>query len=293
MYDFFGIKKTATQEEIKQAYKKLALLYHPDKSINKDADKFKKLAEYYSILSDPQKRKDYDCFGDNMPIYNPNTEYWELSLPITLEELYSKKEKELLFNYYIDCQKCINIHWNETITCSECNNGKIYLFKKCNIKPQLNPIEIKLTNRNFVLLFKLEKHKYFTKIHNDLEINLDMPLYENLTYSYCFTCPFLDGSNITIQPDVIIKPNEKYIIKGFGMSSENNLHVNFNIIFPNETSEKKCIYLRKIFKLKRPISVNDKVKLTKYNEDKHDDRYDDKFGTYFGPQDIPSNCVQQ
>lgn len=60
-YEILGIPKTASQDEIKKAYRKLALKYHPDKG--GEQEKFKKINEAYQILSDPQKRSNYDQFG--------------------------------------------------------------------------------------------------------------------------------------------------------------------------------------------------------------------------------------
>ncbi len=64
-YNILGIDKKAGASEIKKAYHKLALKYHPDKTEGDKAleDKFKKISEAYAVLSDPEKRNQYDTYG--------------------------------------------------------------------------------------------------------------------------------------------------------------------------------------------------------------------------------------
>lgn len=64
-YDILGIKKGAPDEDIKKAYRKQALRYHPDKNKSPGAeDKFKEIAEAYDVLSDPKKKDIYDRYGE-------------------------------------------------------------------------------------------------------------------------------------------------------------------------------------------------------------------------------------
>ncbi len=144
-YEILGVSKNATSDEIKKSYRKLALKHHPDKNPN-DEDKFKKISEAYSVLSDPEQRKNYDMGGidfanifqqrgmnpfemfnnifkqrQTTSQYKQNRDYI-MTLNITLKQIAQNKK--------------LKISYNRKTKCFECNGTclkKGYSMKKCNI----------------------------------------------------------------------------------------------------------------------------------------------------------------
>ena len=138
-YDILGVSKTATQDEIKKAYRKIAVKYHPDKNPgNKEAEeKFKEAAEAYSVLSDEQKRKEYDnpvtggsnfksgfdfgsfnvdeilnSFGFGRSGFTTRTKiirngsHIRIKMGLTLEEMYNGVSKKIKYHRLNKCEHC-------------------------------------------------------------------------------------------------------------------------------------------------------------------------------------------
>ncbi|PZA08700.1 MULTISPECIES: molecular chaperone DnaJ [unclassified Meiothermus] len=137
-YAILGVSKDASSEEIKRAYRKLALQYHPDRNPGDKAaeERFKEINEAYAVLSDPEKRANYDRYGHEAPqvggfpgggfgdIFDlfeqvfgfrspagarspaPRGEDLEVELELTLEEAFSGKEAEITYRRLVPCETC-------------------------------------------------------------------------------------------------------------------------------------------------------------------------------------------
>jgi len=80
-YEILEVDKKASQEAIKSAYRRLAMLYHPDKNKLPEAEEmFKGISEAYSVLSDPGKRKQYDIDNEprNVLLRNKQEKMWQI-----------------------------------------------------------------------------------------------------------------------------------------------------------------------------------------------------------------------
>lgn len=159
-YKILGVNKDASQEEIKKAYRKLARKYHPDLNPgNKEAEeKFKEINEAYAVLSDPQKRKEYDSggsfdfkgfdfggfdftkgfdlgdifgdiFGDTFTATGASfTKGEDVVIPISLsfEEAYMGTVKPITYQRYIECAVCHGSGADKLDICKRCNGtGRI------------------------------------------------------------------------------------------------------------------------------------------------------------------------
>lgn len=99
-YKVLGIAKGATEDEVKKAYRKQALRFHPDKNKSPGAeDKFKEIAEAYDVLSDAKKKDVYDRFGEEGNWTHHTACKWCCSLFYTTCDV--KSMHLILINVYV------------------------------------------------------------------------------------------------------------------------------------------------------------------------------------------------
>lgn len=159
-YDILGVSSDVPEKDIKRAFKKLSLQYHPDKQANKSdiekaeaEEKFKEINEAYQVLSDPTKRRNYDMTGDpdfggsmhsgGFDPFNPFDIFSRMqsgnhggfrreepvipgrdirmTIPLTIEEIYSGCTKTLRFDRNVRCASCHGEGGTGKKTCKHCN----------------------------------------------------------------------------------------------------------------------------------------------------------------------------
>ena len=150
LYDDLELPKTCTSEEIKQKYRILAQLYHPDKG--GDVEKFKRMKLAYEVLSDPTKREHYDSTGDHYDDFNLNTEvFGRLSVMITQFLPHINPEfDDLILKMKIEIRA---LQQQTSVAIVECNN----LIAKLNIVSK--KIKLKKEGENLLKTFAEKKIK--------------------------------------------------------------------------------------------------------------------------------------
>ena len=173
-YQILGIDKNATAAEIRKAYRKLAAQYHPDRNPGNtaSAEKFKEINEANEVLSDPEKRKKYDRFGQNWKHYQGSSQppqgdfNWsdvfggrqqtrdgQEFTDFDLNDLFAKRDSddffEMLFGYPFDSmprqrsggRKGRDIISETKISLEEAYNGTTKLFRldKQTLKVTIHP----------------------------------------------------------------------------------------------------------------------------------------------------------
>lgn len=143
-YEVLGVNENSSQDEIKKAYRKLAVKYHPDKNLGdkESEEKFKEISVAYDTLSDPGKKSQYDhermyggnpynqfshmddminrVMGRNMRRPTPKGQDLRITLDLSLEEIFHGITKNIRYSRKVSCDTCKGIGGKEDV-CTTCN----------------------------------------------------------------------------------------------------------------------------------------------------------------------------
>lgn len=281
LYETLGVDKSASNEEIKKAYRRLARKYHPD--INKDPaaeDKFKEINAAYEILSDESKRKQYDMHGDSMfggQSFHDFTQNQDLG---NLDEIlrnifggafaqgrasgfssngFSSFSSYNGFETDLNTQAKIKIPFDVAILGGEkqINIGTESI--KIRIPAGINSgekLRVKGKGKSFgpnrgdlILNVIVESSNEYERNGDDLTKILNISLRTALFGDKVNVQTYKKSVSIKISPNT--KPNQKIRLKGYGVQNRKNgiygdLYLKINVILPDiSTLDKNLVELMK------------------------------------------------
>jgi len=269
-YDILGINENASADEIKSAYRQLAKKYHPDHNPNNKEyeNKFKEISEAYSILSDPNKRKEYDLFGDYSNLNNSNpfqrtnnpfdSFFNDFGFNDLFNEIFNQRH-----NYQSTNQR--NFYTNLSISLYDAYTGLNVpididlptgesIHSQINIPPGIeNNMRLTIPSNKVLIIVKIKEDPIFKRIGTDLFITITISAIDAILGKEMIV-PTIDKKTIKVNIPAGIQPNQKILVKEKGMPYLNNknlygdMYIDVNITIPTNISEKQKNILRQFDK---------------------------------------------
>ncbi|XP_014491696.1 dnaJ homolog subfamily B member 13 [Vigna radiata var. radiata] len=268
-YDILQVDRDAKDEDLKRAYKRLAMKWHPDKNLTNKEDAesmFKQVSEAYEVLSDPHKRALFDstlkarvepaadagASGDGGPTrYQnplPKAPPMECKVPCTLEELYKGIAKEVKISRSIiqapGQRKLVEEVFLVQLQPGWKKGTKLTYLEKGYELENHRPADL-------VLFIYEELHRVYTRDRDDLVVTQKISLVEALT-GYTVKLVTLDGRNLTVPIDQIIHPEYEKVVEREGMplpkepKKKGNLRIKFKITFPDDLTPYQKLEMKKL-----------------------------------------------
>jgi DnaJ family protein B protein 4 len=286
-YAILGVSKNATKEEIKRSYKKMALLYHPDRNTGNQEQatkKFKEVGEAYEVLSDPQKRAIYDRYGEaglkrgsgnagSESPFGSGFQYYSSNHPFQdtfFEEMFRgfghrtrrqspSIEKVIpltLEELYLGAMKRVKV--TKTIL-----NEEVTEIIPVEIAPGYREgMKLEFKGRgnemsgmavgDIVFIISEKPHAFFKREKQDLHYNASISI-KHALLGLTLNITMLNGVETRVDIAGPIDPSYVHVEKGYGMPLLNgyghgSLYIHFTYLFPkNPLSAEKKKEIEKVF----------------------------------------------
>lgn len=257
-YDILEVKSSASADEIKKSYRKLAMKYHPDKNNGDKSleEKFKEINKAYNTLSDAQKRKEYDAlisFGYTQSANQRQDSQYNQNINDIFRDFFKHYNNSSSHNQSKKVQSGVTSRltinfWESVYGCSKQINVPASVMRgKKRIQINIpagtdndSKFEIDLGSVIYTLKVSVKPDPVFSKKGQNLYTEIDVP----------FATSIIGGSIIYPLPDkdikVIIPPSTKQEqllrVKGYGVNKDGiigDLILKVNLTFPTNLSEKQ------------------------------------------------------
>lgn len=254
-YEILEISETATEEEVKKAFRKMAMKWHPDRNPGSKVaeDKFKEMKTAYEILIDSSKRQQYD-FSRKPASHNQssstfNTEVYIVNLKIDFWEAVFGCNKT--FDFYIPNDVNLAKHTLTVTLPPGIRENELFMVKSGNLQIQLD-IEINLDDR-------------FTRNNLDLFTNIEVP-FSMAALGGVLKFPHWEGELEFIVPPGI-KPQQSILLANKGIKRDifiGDLYLICNISVPKKLTPKQKILLEEFKKteIEQSNSIFESIKNT-------------------------------
>lgn len=259
-YEVLNVDSNATQEEIKKAYLKLIREWHPDLKHGAEAEqKAKELNQAYSVLSDIEKRKQYDIsIQPDINIFNSifndifnnklNT-HQKFEINISLNDAYTGKTHNVILPINSKCPVCNGTGYinNQTnLHCLRCNHTGIITTQKTisvTIPKFAYNGQILHVNNCIDLILRIKPHDVFIRKNDDLYCDLSITLVQALLGDQVETRTLTDKLVLKIPPG--IQNNQLLRIKGKGFNNK-DLFFKIKIKIPKNLTDEQKELIKKL-----------------------------------------------